>query len=148
MTDILISYGIAGMFIAAFLAGSILPFSSEVVLVGLQALGVAPIPLVISATAGNVLGGIMNYGVGRLGKVEWMEKYLHIKEEKLNKALRLMKGRGAWMGLLSVVPFIGDVITVALGFMRSNMAITFFCMFVGKAARYILLASGVHIIEN
>ncbi len=68
MIDFLINWGYWGMFVSAFLAGSFFPFSSEVVMSGLQAAGLDPIPLVIYGSIGNVLGSLFNYGVGRLGK--------------------------------------------------------------------------------
>ena len=68
--DFLINWGYWGMLISAFLAGSILPFSSEAVMVGLLAAGLQPGPLVVYGTIGNVAGSIMNYGIGRLGKPE------------------------------------------------------------------------------
>lgn len=79
--DFLINWGYWGMLVSAFLAGSFFPFSSEVVMSGLQAAGLDPIPLVIYGSIGNVLGSLFNYGVGRLGKMEWIEKYLHVKKE-------------------------------------------------------------------
>ncbi len=136
------------MFIAAFLAGSVLPFSSEVVMAGLQAAGLNAVQLVIWASVGNVLGGMCNYAVGRAGKTEWMERYLHIKKEKLDKTLEYTKGKGAWMGLFSAVPVIGDVITVALGYMRCNVFVTFVCIVIGKTLRYILIAAGVGAIDG
>ena len=54
ITDILIDYGYWGMFIAAFIAGSVFPFSSEAVMAGLQLAGLAPLPLFIWGTIGNV----------------------------------------------------------------------------------------------
>ena len=56
ITDILIDYGYWGMFIAAFIAGSVFPFSSEAVMAGLQLAGLAPLPLFIWGTVGNVVG--------------------------------------------------------------------------------------------
>ena len=84
--DFLMSWGYWGMLVAAFLAGSFFPFSSEVVMSGLQAAGLEPIQLVLYGSIGNVLGSMFNYGVGRMGKLEWIEKYLHVKKESLNKA--------------------------------------------------------------
>ena len=66
------------MFLSALLAGSIVPFSSEMVLAGLQLAGVSNISLLLWGTAGNVCGGMINYGLGRLGKIEWLEKHAHI----------------------------------------------------------------------
>ena len=74
----LTGYGYMGMLVASFLAGSVFPFSSEVVMAGLMATGLDPWLLAFYGTIGNVLGSALNYGVGRLGKVEWFEKYLHV----------------------------------------------------------------------
>lgn len=90
----LIDWGYWGMLAAAFLAGSFFPFSSEAVMAGLQAAGLEPLPLVIYGSIGNVLGSMFNYGVGRMGKMEWIEKYLHVKKKSLDKAERFMAGRG------------------------------------------------------
>jgi membrane protein YqaA with SNARE-associated domain len=93
--DLLTSYGYTGMLLAAFLAGSFFPFSSELVMAGLMATGLDPWQLMIYGTIGNVLGSIFNYCVGRMGKLEWIEKYLHVKKADIDKAERFMKGRGA-----------------------------------------------------
>ena len=142
----LVSYGYMGMLIAAFLAASILPFSSEAVMVGLQAAGLDPVALIAYGTIGNVLGSMFNYTIGRLGKMEWIEKYLHVKKEDLDKAHKFMAGKGAWMGLLSVIPVIGDVITVSLGLMRANVVIVVISVTISKLARYILLVYGASLI--
>ena len=142
----LVSYGYMGMLIAAFLAASILPFSSEAVMVGLQAVGLDPVALIAYGTIGNVLGSMFNYTIGRLGKMEWIEKYLHVKKEDLDKAHKFMAGKGAWMGLLSVIPVIGDVITVALGLMRANVVIVVISVTISKLARYMLLVYGASLI--
>ena len=68
------SWGYLGMLAAAFLAGSFFPFSSEAVMAGLQAAGLEPLPLVIYGSIGKVLGSMFNYGVGRMGKMDWIEK--------------------------------------------------------------------------
>ena len=140
--EFLLSYGYMGMLVAAFLAASILPFSSEAVMVGLQAAGLDPIFLIVYGTIGNVLGSMFNYTIGRLGKMEWIEKSLHVKKEDLDKAHRFMAGRGAWMGLLSVIPVVGDVITVALGLMRANVVIVVISVTISKLLRYVLLVYG------
>ena len=135
----LIDYGYMGMAISAFLAASILPFSSEAVMVGLLAAGLDMWALIVWGTVGNVRGSMFNYGIGRMGKMEWIEKYLHTKPEDLERAQRFMKGRGAWMGLFSCVPVIGDVITIALGLMRANVTIFIVSVTISKLVRYILL---------
>ena len=132
-------WGYMGMALSAFLAASILPFSSEAVMVGLLAAGLDMWALVAWGTVGNVLGSLFNYGIGRLGKMEWIEKYLHTKPEDLDRARRFMGGRGAWMGLFSCIPVIGDVITIVLGLMRANLTIFIVSVTISKLARYVVL---------
>jgi len=140
--NLLTSYGYMGMLMAAFLAGSFFPFSSELVMVGLMATGLDPWQLMIYGTIGNVLGSVFNYCVGRLGKLEWVEKYLHVNKKDLDKAERFMAGRGAWMGFFAFLPVLGSAITIALGFIRANIVVTFISITLGKLLRYILLIYG------
>ena len=74
-------YGYAGLFLAAFLAATILPFSSEVVFSALVFGGLNAWICVLCATFGNWLGGITCYWLGRLGKIEWIEKWLHVARQ-------------------------------------------------------------------
>lgn len=146
LVDILVNGGYWGLFIAAFVAGSVFPFPSEAVFVGLQALGLEPWQLVTFGTVGNVLGGLFSYGIGRMGKTEWIERYLRIKKKDMDRAQRFMKGHGAWMGVFAVVPLIGTPIIVTQGLMRSNIFITTLSMTIGKFLRYVLLAYGTTLI--
>ena len=130
------------MLLAAFLAGSFFPFSSEAVMVALMATGLDSWQLMVYGTVGNVLGSVVNYFVGRMGKMEWIEKYLHVKKEDLEKAHRFMAGRGSWMGFFAFLPVLGSAITIALGLMRSNIVITFVAITLGKIFRYIILIYG------
>lgn len=134
------------MLVAAFLAGSFFPFSSEAVMLGLLAAGLKTEPLIIYGTIGNVLGSIFNYGVGRLGKLEWIERYLHVKKEDLDRAQRSMAGHGAWMGFFAFLPIIGSAITICLGLMRANIVITVTSITIGKLLRYIVLMAGVSLV--
>lgn len=140
--DFLTGYGYMGMLLAAFLAGSFFPFSSEAVMVGLMATGLDPWQLMVYGTIGNVLGSVFNYSVGRMGKTEWFEKYLHIKPKDLAKAERFMAGRGAWMGFFAFLPVLGSAITILLGLMRANIVITFVSITLGKIFRYLVLIYG------
>lgn len=143
ITDFLLNYGYWGMLIAAFLAGSFFPFSSEAVMLGLYAAGLKTEELIIYGTIGNVLGSLFNYGVGRLGRLDWIERYLHVKKESLDKAQRFMAGRGAWMGFFAFLPIIGSAITICLGLMRSNLFISTISITLGKLLRYIILMYSV-----
>ncbi|MBQ8457307.1 MAG: DedA family protein [Prevotella sp.] len=145
ITDILISYGYWGMLITAFIAGSFFPFSSEAVMMGLMAAGLDPWGLIIYGTIGNVLGSMFNFFVGRMGKVEWIEKYLHVSKEKMDKAIQFMGGRGAWMGFFAFLPVLGSAITIALGLMRANIPISITSITIGKFLRYVILIYGTQI---
>ena len=124
MLDLLVDYGPIGMLIASFIAGSVFPFSSEAVMLAMLAAGVDPWELVITASIGNVAGSMFNYGVGRLGRLDWIEKYLHVKKESLDRAQRFMGGHGAWMGFFAFLPILGSAISILLGLMRANIIIT------------------------
>ena len=128
--------GYWGLFLASFLAATVVPFSSEAILSALLVAGFNPIVALVVATLGNWLGGMSSYGLGRVGKIEWIHKYLRISEESLQKAHRYAEGRVAWISLFCWVPFIGDVIAVVLGLLRANLWLTMVGMLIGKAVRY------------
>ncbi|MBE6196916.1 MAG: DedA family protein [Rikenellaceae bacterium] len=136
LTDFFMQWGYWGMLLAAFLAGSVVPIGSEVVYVLLLKAGLDPLLTTLAATAGNTLGGMTCYWIGMLGKREWIHRWLGVSEEKLDKATRFLQGRGAWMGFFAFLPYLGEAIAVALGFMRSNQPVTALSMALGKAARY------------
>ena len=139
LTDILLGYGYWGMLLAAFLAGSFFPFSSEAVMLALLAAGLEPWPLVVYGTIGNVLGSAVNYGVGRMGRLDWIERYLHISQQSMQRAETFMAGRGALMGFFAFLPVLGSAITILLGLMRANISLSFLSITAGKLLRYLLL---------
>lgn len=142
LNELFLGYGYWGMLIAAFLAGSFFPFSSETVMLALWAAGLEPWPLVIYGSIGNVLGSLFNYVVGRMGRLDWLEKWFHVKKENLDKAERFMAGHGALMGFFSFIPVLGSAITIVLGFTRANFIISFISITIGKVLRYWILIFG------
>ena len=139
LIQLLIDWGYVGLFLSALLAGSIIPFSSELVLIALVKVGLSPTICVLAAALGNTVGGMTCYYMGRLGKIEWIEKYFKVKQEKVEKMQGFLQGKGALMAFFAFLPFVGEVIAIALGFMRSNVALTTFSMFIGKLIRYIVM---------
>lgn len=139
VTSIIVQYGYHGMLVAAFLAGSFIPFSSEAILTALYASGLQLWPLILMATAGNVLGGVFNYSVGRLCNEAWVYRIFRVKEERLEKTKERIRRRGVWMGLLAWLPVLGSVITIALGILRVNFPMSLLTMAVGKFGRYLIL---------
>lgn len=143
MLDLLIQYGYIGVFIAAFLAATILPFSSEVVMSGVLLAGAEQWLIILSATLGNVLGGMTCYWLGKLGKQDWITKYLKLNPAKLEKWTTWLQGRGSWMAFWVFLPGIGDFFAVALGLLRANPWAVLIFMTAGKLLRYIVLAEGI-----
>lgn len=133
-----IDLGYLGLFLASFLAATIVPFSSEVVLSAMLAAGGDPLLSLATATLGNWLGGLTSFWIGWLGKFEWIEKYLRIPKAKLEKWHRQIEGKEWWIGLFCWLPGIGDIIAVLLGLLKSNFWMAATGMLVGKALRYIV----------
>ncbi|MCC8171763.1 MAG: VTT domain-containing protein [Parabacteroides sp.] len=144
----LIAWGYIGVFIASFLAATVLPFSSEVVLTGVLLAGADYWPCMIAATLGNFLGGMSCYYLGRLGKVEWIEKYLKLNVAKLQKVQHWIEGKGSVMAFFVFLPGIGDFIAVALGFLRGNVWVVSISMLLGKFLRYVVWMELVYKVKD
>ena len=80
MVDFLANYGYWGLFLGALLAGSILPFSSEILLSGLLLAGANPVLCLVSATAGNTLGGMTCFWLGKLGNFYMLFTFKNLDE--------------------------------------------------------------------
>lgn len=133
----LMELGYLGLFLASFLAATVVPFSSEVIFSAMVFSGLDPWTCVWVATLGNWLGGMTSYYVGLLGKIEWIEKYFHVKKEKMESYTIRIQKYGDWFAFFSFVPFIGDVIAVATGFFRCKWWKVAISMLIGKFARYV-----------
>jgi membrane protein YqaA with SNARE-associated domain len=138
-----IEYGYLGLFLASFLAATILPFSSEV-LVALMLTGpYSAAGVIFSATIGNWLGGLSSYGLGYLAKWNWIEKYLRVSKEKVFSFRKRIERYGALLAFLCWLPFVGDVLAVALGVFRTSWQKVFFWMLLGKFLRYLAIVPGM-----
>ena len=126
------------LFFAAFLAATVVPFSSEVVLTGMLAAGYSPVISIVVATLGNWLGSLTSYWIGRLGKWEWIEKYLKIPTSKIERVSNKIKGKEGWIAFFSWLPGIGDPIVVALGFLKTRFFTTMIWILIGKTVRFIV----------
>lgn len=78
-------YGFVGLFAVSFGAATILPVSSELVFASMTGAGFDPVICIWAATAGNWLGGMTTYGLGRLGKTDWLSKYFKISSGRLEQ---------------------------------------------------------------
>jgi membrane protein YqaA with SNARE-associated domain len=119
------------LFTSSFLAATLLPGGSEVVLYGVLKLHPANLwPALLVATLGNTLGGMSSYLIGRL-----------IPQKKDMKGLAAVRTYGAPALLLSWVPIVGDPLCVAAGWLRLNPWLSALFIALGKFARYSVIAA-------
>lgn len=131
-------YGLAGIFLVSFLSATLLPGISEVGLAGLVAMGTFKRwPLLLSATAGNWLGGAITFAMFWYGVdgIDW----LGLKQDEIDSVMSWAKEWGGWCGILVWVPVVGDPLAAALGIIKASPALTLITMFIGKAARYVIV---------
>jgi membrane protein YqaA with SNARE-associated domain len=131
-------YGYWGLFIGSFLAATIFPFSSEIILSFMLYKNYDLATCLIVATAGNWLGGLTGYGLGYLAKLKWLEKYFRVKHADLLKFQAKVERHGSKIAFFSWIPFIGDPLGIALGFFKVHFYKVAVWMLIGKAFRYVL----------
>ena len=136
-------FGYAGLFLASFLAATILPLSSEVVLSFLLLNDLNPIILVSVATFGNVLGAFVNYAIGFWGSTILVRKILKISEDEFIKAKQRFKKYGVFSLFFAWVPVIGDPLTVVAGVLKINILIFFILVTSGKLIRYVIISYAI-----
>lgn len=133
-----------GLFLAAFAAATVVPAQSESVLVALLLAGDRPATLLLGvATAGNVLGAVVNWGLGRF-LIRFVDRrWFPVTAQSLHKAQDRYARYGWPSLLLSWVPVIGDPITIAAGLMREPLWRFLIVVTAAKGGRYVVLVSGV-----
>lgn len=126
--------GLGGLFLAAFVASTLFPASSEAVLAGLVASGAyEPWSLIAVASVGNVLGATVNWALGRwAAETRWVQK-----NARLARAGLWFQRYGPWSLLLSWLPVIGDPLTLAAGLARLRFPLFLLPVAVGKVGRYL-----------
>lgn len=139
--EILASYG--ALFVSAFLAATLLPASSELVLLGLLAAGRGdPVLLVVVATVGNTAGSVVNWAIGRGVEVLHGRRWFPVSREHYEKAGRLFRRYGLWTLPFAWLPVIGDALTVAAGAARVGLWRFVVLVGFGKATRYAAIVVG------
>lgn len=132
------AYGL--LCLSAFLSATLLPGSSEAVLLGMLVNGQgSPVILVIFATLGNVAGAAVNWGLGRFFEHFKDKSWFPIKAPAMAQAQAWFIRWGLWSLLLSWVPVIGDPLTLVAGVMRVSFGRFLVLVTIGKVARYGLL---------
>lgn len=125
------------LFFSAFLAATVFPTQSEVVLAGMVILGKhKPFLLLFIATLGNVLGSLINWLIGVYFAKIQNKGWFKINKPLLSKAIKVYEKWGVWSLLFSWVPIIGDPLTIIAGIFKTNIWLFLMLVTVGKMARY------------
>ena len=137
MLDFLQAYGVWGLFLGSFLAATVVPLYSDALYLGVLYAGCNPISCLIAATLGNWLGGLTSYGIGWVGRWEWIERWFHVKREKLERQRSRIDRWGIWLAFFTWLPFVGDLFAIALGFYRISPIKCALLMLLGKIFRFL-----------
>jgi membrane protein YqaA with SNARE-associated domain len=113
--------------------------SSEIVLGALAASRTSePGVLLAVATAGNTLGAVVNWGIGRYAAT-WRSRVVSVDEASFERACRWFSRWGVWSLFLSWVPVVGDPLTFVVGLLRTAFIPFIVLVLVGKAARHLVV---------
>ena len=135
---ILISY--LQLLIISFLAATILPLSSELVLsTMLLTDSFDKYLLLVVASFGNIFGSSVNWYLGKKILIFRDKKWFPVNEKQIAKSEMYFKKYGIWSLLLSWVPIIGDPLTVIAGVLRVNFFTFLLLVSISKTSRYIFL---------
>lgn len=134
-------YGYLGMGILSFLSGTVVPITSEVLLVFFLNLGLNAIGITLVATLGNTLGGVTCFLMGYLTTKEKAQKFFKISDKKMKRADKLILKYGFWAASVSFVPIFGEALLVTLGVMRVDKYKVIAVMAAGKLVRYMLITA-------
>ncbi|MCR5695532.1 MAG: DedA family protein [Marinilabiliaceae bacterium] len=129
-----------GLFLSAFVSATLFPMASEAVLSAMLVGGFDVVACVSIATVGNWLGSLTTYAIGRLGNLAAIERWFRIKPEDTQRYERYARKYGYWVGLLIWVPFVGDILAVCMGLVRTPILLSAAMIFIGKLLRYIFFA--------
>jgi membrane protein YqaA with SNARE-associated domain len=127
------------LFLVSLVAATLLPAYSEMVFAGLLAAGHDPAVLWAWATAGNTLGAVLNYIVGRYLLHFQDRRWFPFRAGTLDRAQRWFQRYGVWSLLLAWAPVGGDALTFIAGVMRVRFDVFVALTAAGKGARYAIL---------
>jgi len=128
-----------GLFLTAFVSATLLPGASEVAVVALMQQQYDVLMLWGFATAGNTLGAVVNFYMGRY-LVHYQNKpWFPFKKESLHRSQQWFKRYGSWSLLFAWMPIVGDGLTFIAGIMNINVGFFLLLVSIGKGARYAVI---------
>ena len=131
----------AGLFMASFIAATILPLQSEAVLFGLLLAGHQAWALCLTANLGNTLGAVLNWVLGRFIARFRDRRWFPVGPEALARAEAWYGRYGKWTLLFAWLPVVGDPLTVVAGTLRVNLMAFTLLVAAGKTARYAVITA-------
>jgi membrane protein YqaA with SNARE-associated domain len=132
----------ASLFTIAFLAATVVPAQSEILLAGMVLAEHYPAwALVTLASAGNVLGSVVNWYLGRFIARFEGRRWFPVSRQQVAKAEGWYQRWGKWSLLFSWAPFIGDPLTVVAGLLREPLPVFLALVTIAKVGRYIAVAA-------
>lgn len=141
-------YGYWGMCLISFLSGSILPFTSDVLLFFFLGVGLSPAWLLFSSTVGNTIGGMTCFFMGSLAKKGWFTRLFSVSEKKAEKAEKYIEKYGYWAAFFSFLAVVGEAIVILLGNMRVCWWKVLLVMMFGKFLRYLVIVLSYQGVSN
>jgi membrane protein YqaA with SNARE-associated domain len=134
----------ASLFFAAFVAATLFPAQSELLLAGLLASGrYSAATLVAVASLGNILGSVVNWGLGRAVERFRDRLWFPVRPDALARAQGWYRRYGRWSLLASWIPVIGDPLTLVAGVLREPFWSFLALVAIAKIGRYMVLALAV-----
>jgi len=127
------------LFFSALISSTLLPGSSEALLLYRLNAGGDVMTLILIATAGNVLGSLITYAMGRLGNEAIHKRWLRISEQQTTRAEVWFAKFGKPALLLAWLPVVGDPLCLAAGLLRYSIFSFLILVSIGKLARYAVL---------
>lgn len=127
------------LFGSSFLAATILPFYSEVLLFALLRDGGDPWMLVAVATLGNTLGAVVNWVLGLYILRFQHKRWFYFSQKQISKAQAWFQRYGVWTLLLAWLPIGGDPLTLIAGIMRVKIVPFLLLVGLGKGLRYVFV---------
>ena len=137
------------LFSSSFLAATILPFYSEIVLFALVRQGEPVLILIIVASVGNTLGAVVNWYLGRFLLHYQDRRWFYFKKDQVAKMQYWFQRYGVWSLLFAWLPLGGDALTFIAGIMKVRIGVFLLLVGVGKSLRYIavVLLAGLSILS-
>ena len=125
------------LFGSSFLAATLLPFYSEVLLYALLREGGDPLMLVLVATLGNTLGAVVNWLLGIYLLHFQDRRWFYFSRQQIETAQRWYQRYGFWSLLFAWMPIGGDALTLIGGIMKVRLWLFLLLVGTGKGLRYV-----------